>query len=307
MNKLLAVAGISKQAMQQYFIREDVFNTRLTGLFAEADALREVHPGCGVEKMYFVLRPDWIGRDRFIDLMMNNGYRLRSRRSFIRTTFPGIYQYPNLAEGMLLWQKNQLWQSDITYFRVGERFYYLAFIIDVYTKHILGYHVSDHLRAEANLKALQMALKTSGGNINGLVHHSDRGSQYGDKEYTGLLIKNGALISMGMKAQDNAYVESLNGIIKDEYLNHWNIASFADLKRRVKQAVNHYNHHRPHGSLPQRLSPNAFDQNILSLNCQKRPTVIVYAEGKPEIKGSSIPFDLLPEKTSRAPVCPVVK
>jgi putative transposase len=306
MNKLLEVADVSKQAMQQYFVREELFYTRLAGLFAEADALREVHPGCGVEKMYYVLRPDWLGRDRFIDVMMNHGYRLLSRRSFIRTTYPGIYQYQNLAEGMLLWKKNQLWQSDITYFRVGERFYYLVFIIDVYTKQILGYRVSDHMRAEANLIALQMAIKACGGSINGLVHHSDRGSQYGDKEYTGLLRKNGALISMGMKAQDNAYAESLNGIIKTEYLNHWKIASFADLKKKVKQAVIHYNEQRSHGSLPDRLSPNAFEQNLLSLDCQKRPTVIVYAEGNPEIKGASIPFDLLPEKTTRAPVCPIV-
>jgi len=306
MNELLRIVGITKQAIHRQFKKEALFESRVAILVAEADALRSTHPGCGVEKMYYVLNPSWLGRDRFIELMMGLGYRVKSQRSFIRTTYAGIFQYQNLIEGMLLWDKNQLWQSDITYFRVVDKFYYIVFIIDVYTKRILGYQVSDHLRAEANLAALKMALKTAGSDLTGLIHHSDRGSQYGDKEYTGLLLRHGIFISMGIKPQENAYAESLNGIIKNEYLNRWLISSFMDLKRNVTKAVRHYNNLRVHGSLPQRMSPVEFERNVLILYGQKRPTVIVYAEGKSKIIGVSNPNDLLPEKTLRAPVCPIV-
>lgn len=305
MNELLRMVGITKQAMHHHFQREELFQSRVSTLVAEADALRAVHPGCGVEKMYYVLNPTWLGRDRFIELMMGLGYRVKSHRSFIRTTHAGIFKYQNLIEGMLLWDKNQLWQSDITYFRVGDKFYYLVFIIDVYTKRILGWQVSDHLRAEANLSALKRALKASGPDVKGLIHHSDRGSQYGDKGYTGELSRQGIFISMGIKPQENAYAESLNGIIKNEYLNRWPIASLNDLRRYLTKAVHHYNNSRIHGSLPAKMSPVEFEKNLLILQGQKRPTVIVYADGKSKIIGASNPSDLLPEKTLRAPVCPI--
>ncbi len=275
-------------------------------LIAEVDALLEEHPGCGVEKMYYVLKPDWLGRDRFINLMMDLGYRRRMTRSYTRTTFSGVNRYQNLIEGMLLWDRNQLWQSDITYFRVGSSFYYLVFIVDVYSKQILGYQANDHMRASANLDALRMAIKNCGGNINGLIHHSDRGSQYGDRNYTNLLTSNGALISMGIKAQENAYAERVNGIIKNEYLNLWEISTMDELKRKLKNAVTHYNGKRPHRSLPKKSTPNCFVKDVLSLTGQRRPTVIVYAEGKVKIKGASSPLDFWPEKTLQAPVCPIV-
>lgn len=306
MNELLRIAGITRQAMHSYWRKQELFQSRVATLVIEADALREVHPGCGVAKMYNVLNPTWLGRDRFVGLMMELGYRVKTPRSFIRTTRAGIFQYPNLIEGMLLWDKNQLWQSDITYFRVGDVFFYLIFIIDVYTKRIVGYQASDHLRAEANLKALRMALKTAGSDVKCLIHHSDRGSQYGDKEYTGLLLEQGISISMCKKPQENAYAERVNGIIKNEYLDHWHIASLAELRRSVTKSVNHYNNHRIHGSLPDKMSPLAFEKKLIFLQGQKRPTAIVYADGKAKIIGASSPIDLLAEKTLRAPVCPIV-
>lgn len=285
---------------------ECVFNAKLSELVVQADAIRQEHPGCGVEKMYYTLKPDWLGRDRFIEIMMALGYRLKQSKSYARTTLPASYQYTNLIDGMVLWGKNQLWQTDITYYRVGEQFYYLVFITDVYTKQILGYRASNHLRATANILALKMALRTCGKLSASLIHHSDRGSQYIDHTYTTLLFKYGIHVSMGYKAQDNAYAERVNGIIKNEYLRFKNIQSFNQLNKELKKAVNHYNNKRLHRSLPMKSTPDNFEKELLHLDCQKRPTVIVYAEGNPRIKWVSNPLDSLPEKTLLVPVCPML-
>src|SRR5690554_7952496 len=88
-------------------------------------------------------------------------------------------------------------------------------IIDVYTREVLGYNVGDNMRKEANIKALKMALEgIAPEQREKMIHHSDRGSQYGSREYKKLLTDNGIQISMGMKAQDNAYAERINGTIK---------------------------------------------------------------------------------------------
>ena len=306
MNSLYSAVGISKQAVHKHKQCETLFCTRLDALIIEADVLRGEHPGCGVEKMYYTLKPNWLGRDRFIEVMKELGYKLRATKSYIRTTVPACYKYPNLIEGMVLSDKNQLWQTDITYFRVGNEYWYIVLIMDVYTKRILGYQASDHLRATANLLALKMALQSCGRPITYLIHHSDRGSQYIDKTYTGLLNTNNIQISMGFKAQDNAYAERINGIIKNEYLMFKDITSLHKLKTELRKAVNHYNKKRIHRSLPMNSTPENFEKKLVHLECQKRPTVIVYAEGNPKIKWVSNPLDLLPEKTLRAPVCPMI-
>lgn len=274
-------------------------------LLVQVDLLREEHPGCGVEKMYFTLKPDWLGRDQFIEIMMGLGYRLVPAKSHTRTTIPASYKYPSLIEGMVLWNKNQLWQTDITYFRVGDGFCYIVFILDVYTKKIIGYQASDHMRATANLQALKMALRACDKPLTNLIHHSDRGSQYIDRTYTGMLTKRGIHISMGFKAQDNAYAERVNGIIKNEYLRFKKIRSLQELEKELRKAVNHYNNKRIHRSLPRKITPNKFEKELVNLERQKRPTVIVYAEGNPKIKWASSPLDFLPEKTLPIPVCPM--
>ena len=100
---------------------------------------------------------------------------------------------------LLKWKKAALtkpsliWQSGITYIYTGYKFYYAVFIIDVYTKKIVGYQVSNHMRATANSKALEIALKD---NKAPMIHHSERGSQYRYKEYIKTLKDNNSQISM---------------------------------------------------------------------------------------------------------------
>jgi transposase InsO family protein len=226
MNKLYKTIGVSKQAVYQYAKRQLIFDTNVSNLVTEAEELRYEHPGCGVEKMYDTLKPDFIGRDRFVDTMMDLGFRVKRRRNYKRTTISSKIYYPNLIKGMEVNRPSQIWQSDITYIPVGGKHYYAVFIIDVYTKNIVGYQVSDHMRATANVQALQMALSK---HPPPEVHHSDRGSQYIYKDYISLLKKQESQISMALSAQDNAYAERINRTIKEEYIDLWKPKTFSEL------------------------------------------------------------------------------
>lgn len=262
LNSLYREAGLSKQAFHQERIRRRAFSEKLSKLVLEADLLRSEHPGCGVEKMYYTLKPDFLGRDQFIDTFMDLGYRVRRNKNYRRTTLPVASKYQNLIKGIKVNRPHHIWQSDITYYRVNDRYHYVVFIIDVFTKQIVGYNVSDSLRADSNMKALKMALQIRGEKRETLIHHSDRGSQYIESNYTKLLESNGIKISMGDKAQDNAYAERINGTIKYEYLKYRTITTLRELKKEVKRAVTHYNTERKHLSLPDRSSPFEFQKKI---------------------------------------------
>jgi len=272
MNLLYKTIGISKQSVHQYYKRQTVFDEKVNGLIIEADELRAEHPGCGVEKMYYTLKPDFIGRDRFIELFMQMGYRVKRNRNYRRTTYASKFYYPNLIKGMVVRSPSVIWQSDITYILVGGRFYYTVFIIDVYTKKIVGYQVSDHMRATANLKALNMALKE---HPPPEIHHSDRGSQYTNGKYIELLKGNNCSISMGLSAQDNAYAERINLTIKDEYLDHWKPKSFTQLKDQVKRAVNNYNLKRIHNEI-NRSTPKDFEYQCINTNIKHKLKLTIF-------------------------------
>ena len=305
MNSVYHISGVSKQAVHKHNRAYIDYSDRLQELITQVDEIRSIHPGCGLEKLYDSLRPPWLGRDKFISVFMELGYRVRRTKNYRRTTVPSILYYPNLIEGLLVWDKNRVWQTDITYYQVGDRFYYLTFIIDIYTKVIRGYKVSDHMRADANLAALKMALTEAQG-ITGIIHHSDRGSQFVDSDYRSLLIKHGFQLSMGLIAQENAYAERVNGIIKNEYLVYRSINTFRQLKKEVASAIDHYNNKRIHRSLPNKQTPREFENELLSLSTQNRPKVIVYTEGFSKISTASSRANFTPETEPQVHVCPMV-
>lgn len=305
MNAVYQVGGVSKQAVHKYYRSEEDWAENLNELRVQVDEIRKIHPGCGLEKLYDTLKPSWLGRDKFISTFMDLGYRVKKRPNFIRTTIPTVYRYPNLIEGLLIRDRNRVWQSDITYFDVAGRFYYLVFIIDIYTKVIRGYQASDHMRAEANFNALTMALKDTKA-AEGLIHHSDRGSQFADNRYRHLLQMEGIHMSMGLIAQDNAYAERINGTIKNEYLKYKTIDSLSSLRRELKKAVDHYNQKRIHRHLPGKQSPREFESQLLTLCTQNRPKVIVYTEGNSKIRAASSRPDFNPETEPQVHVCPMV-
>jgi len=301
------MAGISKQAFHKYNQLKPDYSLQIQSLVNEADLLRQQHPGCGVTKIYDTLQPDWIGRINAIRLLYEYGFKLRRKINYRRTTLPVSSLYCNLIEGMIVNNKNQVWQSDITYYKVGSQFYYLVFIVDVYTRQIIGYHVSDNMRAEGNLKALTQAIEAQhSADLTGLIHHSDRGSQYISVEYIEALEDKGIWISVGKCAYQNAYAERINGIIKNEFLKGWSINNLIQLQRKVKTAVKYYNSKRIHRSLPKYQCPEEFARQLVHLTTQNRPTVIIYTEGNKKLKATSRCLEFYPETEPRAPICPMV-
>ena len=261
LNTLYRTVGLTKQAVHQHRLRQIAFDRQLSELIKLVDILRSEHPGCGVEKMYYALRPSLMGRDKFIHVFMELGYGLKPSKNYTRTTYSIENEFTNLIQGLLVDSINQVVQSDISFFRIGENFYYLIFIIDVYSKRIVGYQASNHMRASANRKALKQMIKLRGKKqLQNCIHHSDRGSQYNEKNYLAMLQNLNCHISMGLKGQDNAYAERINGIIKNEYLKYWPIKNLASLRRCLKKAVDHYNLKRPHQHLPGKLSPIQFEK-----------------------------------------------
>lgn len=266
------MAGLTKQGFRQYRERQQVFDANIQILISEVDLLREEHPGCGVEKMYDTLKPGFFGRDRFIELFMELGYRVRRYKNYHRTTYSTNRYYPNLIKGYAVNGPSIIWQSDITYIRIEERFFYAVFILDVYTRKIVGYQVSDHMRATANVAALKMAFKE---NKPPLIHHSDRGSQYVYEMYISLLKGESCRISMGLTAQDNAYAERINQTIKDEYLRHWKPSNLTQLNRDVKRAVSHYNTKRIHKNL-NKQTPVKFEQTWSTYSTENKPILNIF-------------------------------
>lgn len=274
-------------------------------MIVQVDTIRVDHPGCGVEKLYDTLRPKLLGRDKFCEIFMGLGYGVKRIRNYHRTTVPTHIKYPNFIEGMTVSRPNQVIQSDITYYELNGRHYYMIFIIDVYTREILAHSTNNNMRAGANVKTLKIALKKMTYSPWDVIHHSDRGAQYASKEYTDLLKSNFINISMGLKAQDNAYAERVNGTIKNEYLKRWDIKDENDLEKKVNKAVKNYNEFRKHMAFENEYSPLEFKNTLLDLSTQKRPKVIIYAEENYEIKATTSRHDFDPKKEPQAHNCPI--
>jgi len=276
MKDLYSIEGISKQSHHKATKRKRWLKETEQTILSCVESLRKDHPRMGAKKLYKLLQPDGIGRDRFIQLLMDNGYASKRVRNYTRTTYSGKYHYPNLISGKVLTGVNQLWVSDITFIWVDQRWHYLTFIMDVYSRKVVGYAVDKYLHAQANIRALQMALKnTKGQSLKGLIHHSDRGSQYIHREYLQLLKTHGIEVSMGNKAWENAHAERINGIIKNEYLNPMLIKDFEDLKRKVKKVVILYNSIRPHGALVNQMSPEKYERFVQQLAAEQKPQLMI--------------------------------
>lgn len=280
MNALYLSAGISKQGHWQAIESEREWASKEQSYLGFIAEVREMHPGMGLRSIYEQYQPEGIGRDAFIALGRHYGWILETPKSQTRTTFSiKNHRYRNLLEGRIFNAINQVWVSDITYFHVLERFYYLTFLMDAYSRRIVGYSVADSLRAEYALAALQMAL-TARGKANydhGLIHHSDRGSQYIANDYTDTLEAYGIRCSMCDNVLENAHSERVNGTIKNQYLAYWHhdIRSESQLHAAVKRAVEAYNNSRHHSALG--MAPAAFELHLSTLTDEQRPQFTIYA------------------------------
>ncbi len=202
--RLCLLFGITRQAYYQHYwyVQETSFEQEL--LIAEVLKLRSGHPKMGTRKLFELLEPFIqehqikIGRESFFDLLSANNLLIRRKKRKIATTNSNHWfrRYPNLIRDFKPGCSNQLWVSDITYWKIENGHLYISLITDAYSRKIVGYQVAETLEAIESVKALEMAIDGLKGPAEGLVHHSDRGIQYCSTAYVKLLQDNDINISM---------------------------------------------------------------------------------------------------------------
>jgi len=278
--------GLSKQSVHQLLKRKERSFEKTHQFIEKAEAIRRTHPEMGCRKIALKLRETGYGRDKLEGILMGSGFRVIYPPNYSKTTHSvRIHRFRNLIEGLVINRINQVVQTDITYFWMSGSFGYLVFIIDVYSRLIVGYHASEGLESSANMRALKMMIQLRGEkNLKGLIHHSDKGSQYHSTEYLKTLSDHKIEVSMCDYAWQNAYTERINRTLKNEYLRHRKIDSLEKLKKCMDLDVKAYNTDRPHWSLPQQMAPACFEEYIKGLPKGKRPKMIMYKENKKNLE-----------------------
>ena len=262
---LCKLFGVTKQAFYKYVDHSMDTHACERFVLEFLKRVREKDPGIGGEKLWLMYRNEFgtssasVGRDCFCAILSKYHLTVRKRFRAPRTTDSSHYlpQYPDLTRTLLADHPNQLWVSDITYITIwlpdgSYVFCYLSLVTDAYTKEIIGYCVGDTLGSCYTVKALEMAIGGIVGiEVNGLIHHSDRGVQYACADYIAILRHKGILPSMTENGnpKDNAIAERVNGIIKNELLQGMRFKSIEEVKKAVDMAVHFYNNERPHMSL----------------------------------------------------------
>lgn len=193
-----------------------------------------------------------IGRDRFYDILRAEGLLLQRKKKYHKTTNSNhrFRIYENLIEALIPTRADEVWVTDITYLRVAETFIYLALITDLYSRKIIGYDISESLNIEGSIRALMQAMRGKN-NLEGTIHHSDRGIQYCSNGYTELLTSKKIQISMSAKGNpyENAVAERVNGILKEEFLLSEAFKTKEDAVKATRQAIEIYNKERIHMSI----------------------------------------------------------
>lgn len=266
LNSLYEAIGISKQSFHQRMNRmlnQQAYEHQLLFLVYE---VRENHPTMNSRDMWYLIKPEFIGRDKFELFCKEYGFVSKRFKNYKKTTnSSGVIRFVDITLGLKLTRINELWVSDITYYEVNGRFCYITFIMDAFSRKLVGYSVSKRLfTSQSTLPALRMAMKTRKGmNLEGTIFHSDGGGQYYENEFLELTEELKFKNSMCEYPWDNGKAERINGVIKNNYLIHRGINSFSKLEIEVDRAVRLYNEEKPHISL-KRLSPNKFEKLYIS-------------------------------------------
>ena len=284
--------GLTRQSYYQHFWQEELISIEHELVLQRVLEIRENHRHIGTRKLYEMLQPFLlehqikIGRDALFDLLASNYLLVRRKKRKISTTdsYHRFKKYPNLIRDFTAEKPNQLWVSDITYWKISNGFVYISFITDAYSRKIVGYHVAPNLEAVETIEALKRAISGFPNEPHcpfQLTHHSDRGMQYCSDMYVRLLKNNNIKISMTESGDplENAIAERINGIIKEEYLNDYTVDSIVEAKELLSAVVKLYNNERPHQSIgfltPNQVHANNIKTEKLWKNYYQKNTIIV--------------------------------
>jgi putative transposase len=226
---------------------------------------RKIYGSRRVHKQ-LVSESETCSKNRVARLMRRHGIKAKTKRKFCATT-NSKHSFP-VAENLLnrqfdVKEPNKVWVADITYIPTEEGWLYLAAVMDLGSKGIVGWSMSDRATRELTLDALNMAIRQRKP-PEGLIHHSDRGVQYACGDYQNLLRKHGMMCSMSKKGDcwDNAPMESFFGTLKTECTHHRRYHSRSEARRDIFYYIEvFYNLERLHSSLGYR-SPAQFELEV---------------------------------------------
>lgn len=205
-----------------------------------------------------------VGEEKVRRILRTDHLLAVRRRKFVVTTDSNhrFRVHPNLAESLELTAVNQLWVADITYIRLRREFVFLAVVLDAFSRKAIGWELGRTLETSLPLAALEAAIASRRPQP-GLVHHSDRGTQYASNEYVQRLEACGAHLSMSRPARpwENGKCESFIKTLKREEIDARRYAGFAELQSHVEEFIEQiYNQVRLHSALGYH-SPDEFEQS----------------------------------------------
>lgn len=206
-----------------------------------------------------------IGERKLRRILKKFDLHIRPKRKFVATTDSNhdYLVYPNLLEEMTIDGINQVWTADITYIRIANGFVYLAVVLDLFSRKVIGYSISKRIDRDLTISALKMALLRRRPPL-GVIHHSDRGVQYLCDDYVQMLADKGFHISCSRKGNpyDNAWTESFMKTLKYEeiYMGHYE--TYLDVVENLPHFIEEiYNKKRLHSSLGY-VAPEKFEEQF---------------------------------------------
>ncbi len=274
---LFEIAGISKQAFHQHWIQQKKVIQQEEVIIELIKNKRKRHKKMGSRILFYAIKPEGIGINKFEKLVASNGYGIVRKRKRIITT-QGVHEEGdiNLMNGLVLTGMNQAIAGDISYVQCGLQTFYVFTLKDAYSKMIVGLTGSDNMMADNAIKTLKQVIKLRGkDNLKGTIHHTDAGSQYKSTVYKKLIESCKMQRSIAEDCLQNGMAEQLNDVLKNNYLSDEKIETTSQFNRLLREIKKLINEERPVAALGYK-TPVEFENWIKSVPVEQRPKVKLY-------------------------------
>lgn len=279
---LYEVGGISRQAIWKFKKKQDSDHLLESLIVDNVDKIREDHPRMGSRQLFHKLKSNGlelgIGINKFEGIISDLGMTVGRARSYwpITSDGKGKKDYPNLANGLILNDINQLLVADITYYRVDGKWHYLFRLKDAYSQREIEIIASKNMKAENAVACIESAVRLRGKEaLNNCIHHSDNGSQYEADIFKQALYDLEMQISRAKSCTQNGSSEQSHHICKNMYLEPWGVTTYKELVVAVERFKYLNNHERPIKQLGN-LTPVAFEDHIKNIPLELRIQKTLY-------------------------------